>query len=586
MNRLRLGVFSTVLALLLALPACGGGSSKPADTPEPAQSPVGTAAKTKTSVDSLAESVVMVAPGTLSGGDFEPVATGSGTIVDASGLILTNYHVVDPAGVGAYDDIAIYTADDPKASPRLTYFGGLAAWDEDLDLAVIRITENRNGVEIDPSDLDLTVVEIGKSDALDIGATLTVLGYPTIGGGSLELTKGAVSGFLTAEGRKEAWIKTDARIAAGNSGGGAFNDDGELVGIPTAIYYVEQLGSEGSGRIRPVDLALELVKEAKATTSVVIPQVEQPSAAQDINLPLISASDLGAGFVLTDESSLSNEDRAASYDDPSNALAFYEEFGRVGGVRRVFDDFDSADATGTIPSFIVVQADLYETAEGAAGAADAVSDCEEFLDTMWEFVTLMGFEFHEPQYVDGSQIGEESCLYGAEEDVTSSDEPPLMLSFVGFRQANVLVVVGVLTLSNTYDYQTATLLAATQSNLLAQAGWTTSGAPPTSSRNLPLSRTQNATTSKSTLAAYLASFGLDYAGDCADVVGDPNANAGSYCSTVADDRGDEVIFIGGPTFSEYDSWFLVRRNAAGSWGVADSMDVSYDLSGDIEDPPW
>ena len=288
MNGLKLFTCSAAIALAIVLPACGGsgGKSQPTEAPNPPRESPETPAKTD--VGSLAASVVMVAPGTLDGGDFEPVATGSGTIVDNSGLILTNYHVVDPEGVGAYDDIAIYVTDDPKDSPELTYFGGLAAWDEDLDLAVIRITENRNGVEIDVKDLDLPVVSIGDPDDLDIGDALTVLGYPAIGEGSLELTKGAVSGFLAAEGKKDAWIKTDARIAPGNSGGGAFTEEGELIGIPTAIYYVEELGAEESGRIRPVDLARALMKEAKATTSVVIPQIDEPQT--DIDEPGRAAS--------------------------------------------------------------------------------------------------------------------------------------------------------------------------------------------------------------------------------------------------------------------------------------------------------
>jgi hypothetical protein len=93
-----------------------------------------------------------------------------------------------------------------------------------------------------------------------------------------------------------------------------------------------------------------------------------------------------------------------------------------------------------------------------------MSDCDEFLDSMWEFVTDMGFEFYEPEYVDGSQVGEESCLYSAEEDVGEEDTP-LKLTFVGFRQENALVIVGVLTLTD-YDFQMPVLLAQAQSLLL------------------------------------------------------------------------------------------------------------------------
>ena len=369
--------------------------AEPTQTPS---TPKATKTPAKVSVDDLAASVVMVAPGTLNGTQFTPVATGSGTIVDKSGLILTNYHVVDPNNVGAYDDIAIYVSASPKDMPTLKYFGGLAAWDEDLDLAVIRITENRNGVEINVGDLDLQPVSIGDAEKLDIGENLTVLGYPAVGEGSLELTKGAVSGFLSAEGQKDAWIKTDARIAAGNSGGGAFDDAGELVGIPTAIYYIDELGGEESGRIRPVNFAHDLLRDAKAAKEVVIPQIEQPGTTTgDLGVTLLSASDFGVDWVMNEETSLSNEDRATFYDNPDDALSFYEEYGRLGGMRRVFDNFDAADASGTEPSLIVVQVDVYETADGAAGAVNASGECQEFIDTMGEFLTGEGLDFFQPE---------------------------------------------------------------------------------------------------------------------------------------------------------------------------------------------
>jgi S1-C subfamily serine protease len=559
-----------LIALTLALSACGGSKSpesQPTDSPKPTRETTSTP-KAK-DVNDLAGSVVMVAPGTLNGSDFEPVATGSGTIVDKSGLILTNYHVVDPNGVGAYDDIAIYVTDDPKDVPTLKYFGGLAAWDEELDLAVVRITENRNGVEIDPKDLDLPIVSIGDVSDLNIGDPLTVLGYPAIGGGSLELTKGAVSGFLSAEGKKDAWIKTDARIAPGNSGGGAFSTAGDLVGIPTAIYYVEGLGSEESGRIRPVDMAKALIKDAKGSTSVVIPKADQPAAGETaLNVPLLAASDVGPTFVLSGETSLTNEGRASFYDNPDDALSFYEEHGRVGGIRRVFDDFDASDAAGTVPTVIVVQVDVYETADGAA---TTVTNCDEFTDTMWEFVTEMGFSFYQPEAVEGAQIGDETCLYSADEDVGSSDSPPLKLTFLGFRQDNALVVVGVFSLNGNYDFQTPVALAQAQSRLL---GGSTTGQ----------SGDLGEPTPEDALAAYLDTYGVEYVGDCD--FARAGTDVGRYCSTSFDDRGSSVIYLVGPTFSEYDTWMLTQQYTDASWGVADAMDVTYEPSGDLALPPW
>jgi hypothetical protein len=284
-------------------------------------------------------------------------------------------------------------------------------------------------------------------------------------------------------------------------------------------------------------------------------------------VPLLSESDLGGSFVLGWETYLTNEDRAAFYDDPDDALSFYEEYGRIGGIRRVFDDFDSSEAAGVPPTVIVVQADVYDTAAGAAGA---MSDCDEFLDSMWEFVTDMGFEFYEPEYVDGSQVGEESCLYSAEEDVGDEDTS-LKLTFVGFRQENALVIVGVLTLTD-YDFQMPVLLAQAQSLLLG-------GTVAPGDNGL-----QGQPTPEDAIAEFLYGYGIEYAGDCS--YADPAVDVGRYCSTAFDDRGSSVIYLAGPTFSEYDTWFLTEQYADGSWGVTESIDVTYDLSGDLALPPW
>jgi len=573
-----------VIAIAVALGAACGGSG---ERGEPTQAPVETATpRASLDVEDLFKSVVMVAPGTRVGKDFEPVASGSGSIVDKSGLILTNYHVVDPDLVGAYDDIALYVAAAPEDVPDITYFGGLAAWDEGLDLAIIRITRNRNGIDVDPEALDLKTVRLGDSDDLEIGGSLTVLGYPAIGEGSLELTKGSVSGFLAAEGRKQAWIKTDARIAAGNSGGGTFDERGYLIGVPTAVYYVEQLGPEASGRIRPVNLALALIEEAKATTAVVIPSPgEAPVDLFEGDVPLLAASDIGPSLDLSEETYLTNADRAAWYDDPDSALDFYETHGRLGGVRRVFDNFEAVDMSGEAPLVVATQIDLYETERGAAGAA---SGCDEFSDTAWEFITAVGLEFYEPEYLSDPVVGDESCLFRAEEIVESPDEPPYILGFIGFRQSNVLAVVAMMSLPDVISFEGLQYLAALQSNLLAdelgiitpprQSAVTPSPAPPAPASPIGYWTPEEA------IGAYLASYGEQYAGDCS--LADPNTDIDMYCSMLYEDRGVEAVYAIGLTFSEADTWILVGQYEDESWVVSDAAPISYDASGDLSPPPW
>jgi S1-C subfamily serine protease len=601
MRTWKLVVYPAVIAAAVLFSAACGGSgekAKPTEGPNPPQSPVETAGPLD--VERLAESVVMVAPGVRSGRDFEPVATGSGTIVDESGLILTNFHVVDPDNVGAYEDIAIYVSNDPEDVPDLTYFGGLAAWDEELDLAVIRITSNRNGIDIDPEALDLKTVKIGDLKDLGIGDELTVLGYPAVGEGSLELTKGSVSGFVVSEGQKQAWIKTDARIAAGNSGGGAFDERGELVGVPSAVYYVDEFAAEGSGRIRPIDLALGLVDEAKATTEVVIPRPGQaPEGSYEGEIPLFTASDIGPDFVLSDETYLSNEDRAVWYDNPDEAVDFYESYGRLGGLRRIFDNVDAAKRSGESPVFIVAQIDVYETEQGAAGAS---SDCQESVDTIWEFVSALGFEFYEPEYMLDPMLGNESCLFSAEEIVSSPSEPPLLLAFAGFRQGNVLAVVGALTFEDAMSYEGLGYLAGYQSNLLtSELGLvvpprgsnaappslpTAVPQPPRQQPNVPPAPAQplGYSTPEEAIGVYLASYEVGYVGDCAWA--DLNTDVGYYCSLLYEDRVVERLYLVGLTFSEAEAWVLVERYNDGSWVAIDDMAVEYDEWGYLIPTPW
>ncbi len=182
-------------------------------------------------------------------GNYAPAWTGSGTIVDPSGLILTNCHVANPRAMGMpsppADLLAVAITQRSDEPPALTYIAEIAAQSPELDLAVLRIVSGLDGKPV--SRLKLPAIPVGDSDSLELGDQLAIFGYPGIGGETVTFTAGAVSGFSRQEGVRDrrAWIKTDATIAGGNSGGTAVNHDGELVGIPTQA-------AAGSG-ITPVD---------------------------------------------------------------------------------------------------------------------------------------------------------------------------------------------------------------------------------------------------------------------------------------------------------------------------------------------
>jgi len=178
-------------------------------------------------------------------GNLSPLWSGSGTIISADGLILTNCHVANPAAMWGSDYdydvlvVAITTRSDDPPTP--TYLAEVAQYDPQLDLAVIRLTGYLDGSRFDPERLNLPYLELGDSDDLEIGDNVTIFGYPGIGGETITLTSGNVSGFSKESGVSgRAWIKTDATIAGGNSGGTAVDDNGILIGVPTQ-------GGSGSG---------------------------------------------------------------------------------------------------------------------------------------------------------------------------------------------------------------------------------------------------------------------------------------------------------------------------------------------------
>ncbi len=236
-------------------------------------------------------------------GNYQPVWTGSGTVIHPQGVILTNCHVVDPRAMGMpaprAEVLGIAITERSDESPALSYIAETVAKSPKMDLAVLRITMDVNGRRV--SGLKLPWVAIGDSDELELGDIVSIFGYPGIGGETVTFTSGSVSGFTRQKdvtpGR--AWIKTDATIAGGNSGGTAVDHHGHLVGIPTqaaagtGISPVDArpvVDTNQDGRIderdtpmavggfinglRPVNMALPLLKKA----GIQVQSVPKPAA--------------------------------------------------------------------------------------------------------------------------------------------------------------------------------------------------------------------------------------------------------------------------------------------------------------------
>ncbi|HEY9054406.1 MAG TPA: trypsin-like peptidase domain-containing protein, partial [Rectinemataceae bacterium] len=179
---------------------------------------------------------------------MEPVpqsgGSGSGSIIDQRGYVLTNQHVVE----GAYK-LFVSLADGSR------YPAELVGADKRNDLAVIKFDP--------PASVKLKPISFSSSKRLKVGQKVLAIGNPF--GLERTLTKGIVSGLGRPIKKDDTtvlqnMIQTDASINPGNSGGPLFNARGEMVGINTMIYTPSG-GSVGIGFAIPVDTAVRIVPE-------------------------------------------------------------------------------------------------------------------------------------------------------------------------------------------------------------------------------------------------------------------------------------------------------------------------------------
>jgi hypothetical protein len=221
---------------------------------------------------------------------------GSGTIISPEGFVLTNFHVVGDDATGqSYSWHAIRVTDPrhPDREPQHAYWARFLAGDPRHDLAIIVIELLADESPLPPATV-FPAVPVGDANALIPGDPITVVGYPGIGGHTVTVTTGIVSGWvgedLTSGGKQ--WIKTDARIAGGNSGGGAFDERGLLVAIPTYRVQRNVRGFEEQNLLRPVTLALPLI-------TAYVPGFDRPGGPQvAMPLPMPASTKLGSPAAL------------------------------------------------------------------------------------------------------------------------------------------------------------------------------------------------------------------------------------------------------------------------------------------------
>ncbi|MBB4076652.1 Do/DeqQ family serine protease [Bartonella fuyuanensis] len=176
---------------------------------------------------------------------------GSGVIVDARGLIVTNYHVIKDAS-----EIKVAFSDGREFESKVILK------DEATDLAVL---------EVDAKNAQFPVLPLGNSDAVEVGDLVLAIGNP------FGVGQTVTSGIVSAQARTRVgisdfdfFIQTDAAINPGNSGGALIDIKGQLIGINTAIYS-RSGGSVGIGFAIPVNLVKVMLDTVKRGGKYFVP---------------------------------------------------------------------------------------------------------------------------------------------------------------------------------------------------------------------------------------------------------------------------------------------------------------------------
>jgi len=211
-------------------------------------------------------------------------SAGSGFIIDQSGIVLTNQHVVGNKGEGQTITVVV---DAPGLERE--YEAEIIGSDASLDLAVLRILNEEGHI--------FPTLPLGDSDATRVGEWTIAIGNPygrdfehTVTVGVLSAKGREITIYNSETGRPQVYknlMQTDAAINRGNSGGPLLNIKGEVIGINTAVHAQAQ----GIGFAIPINVAKEVLDELITTGGVSVPwlgiwyQNITESVAQQLRLP-------------------------------------------------------------------------------------------------------------------------------------------------------------------------------------------------------------------------------------------------------------------------------------------------------------
>lgn len=208
-------------------------------------------------VDALAPAIAQVRT---------PTGTGSGSLIVEGDRVtlLTNRHVVM-----GYEEVEVAVLLDVNEPAVPTFKARLLSFSPDYDMALYHVYEDLAGQPVSASELlagthssgfELPPISLAsEQEPLGRGESIAILGYPGLADDELVYTTGIISSVqmqeINSEARVVGWYRTNAEMSPGNSGGVAVNQEGDIIGIPTAVYMEQTTG----GRLGSI-LATPLVR--------------------------------------------------------------------------------------------------------------------------------------------------------------------------------------------------------------------------------------------------------------------------------------------------------------------------------------
>lgn len=212
----------------------------------------------QTSTEAISRSVVLVSVTNSSG---ERCWSGSGVVVIDGNHVLTNYHVVvpEPGDDPSCVFLSVGITEDTMREPTIYIPVEISKSNKELDLALVRLMEQPGTV--------LTPIMI-REELLSLDTKIRVIGYPGVGGDTITVSEGIISGVDSRHG--DPFYKVSAQMSPGNSGGPMVDERGQLVGIATAyIPAAVQCDNKNEcyaaganlGLVRPILYARDLIAQ-------------------------------------------------------------------------------------------------------------------------------------------------------------------------------------------------------------------------------------------------------------------------------------------------------------------------------------